>query len=126
MAFGTAAVAGRSSNSKRCQLMNTSSGPTYLYITLSAFQHLLNLIRSSLIKSGAKSPDFAQRLAHLDELARSANSLARKFRSGMFARASGERVPQKPVIVAHHFKRVISAYRKNAATHLRLFSGVYP
>ena len=89
-----------------------TSIPTKLPIILHNHSFILHIFRSHLVKSN--SPDLALRLAHLDEQRRSAGALARKFRAGLYARASGEQRQSKTVNIKH-MKKLIAAYHKNAA-----------
>ena len=75
---------------------------------------ILHIFRSHLVKSN--SPDLALRLAHLDEQRRSALALARKFRSGLYARASGEQRQATTTVNIAYMKKLIGKYNKNAST----------
>ena len=82
------------------------------------------ILRAELLKAGqAGSPNFAERLAHLNEMFRQATNLARNYRSGRFARASGEEPRPPATIDTHGFKKLISRYHKSEArkTALELF-----
>ena len=94
---------------------------------INAYKHLVNMIRSSLVKMGGSSPDFAERLAHLDEMNRVATLMARNFRVGRYARASGEERREPTTINTRGWRKVIKAYRKSTARAraLELFAGVY-
>ena len=89
-----------------------TSIPTKLPIILHNHSFILHIFRSHLVKSN--SPDLALRLAHLEEQRRSAGALARKFRAGLYARASGEQRQSKTVNIKY-MKKLIAAYHKNAA-----------
>ena len=91
-----------------------------------AYKQLLGMIRSSLVRCGAGSPDFATRVAHLDEMNRQASKLARNFKSGRFARASGEeRDATTSTVSFRGWRKLIKAYRKSELRRLALerFSG---
>lgn len=74
---------------------------------------ILHIFRSHLVKSN--SPDLALRLAHLDEQRRSAGALARKFRAGLYARASGEQRQPTTTVNISSMKKLITAYHNNGA-----------
>ena len=91
-----------------------TSIPTKLPIILHNHSFILHIFRSHLVKSN--SPDLALRLAHLDEQRRSAGALARKFRAGLYARASGEqRQTTTTTINISYMKKLIAAYHNNGA-----------
>ena len=94
---------------------------------ISAYKHLLGLIRSALVKAGGTTPDFAGRLAHLNECHWRASGLARNFRKGKYAKASGEDRKAPSTVDTRAWKKVIKAYRHSPAREeaLQLFSGVY-
>lgn len=94
---------------------------------INAYKHLLRMIRSSLMKTGGTSPEFAYRIAHLDEMNREATTLARNFKSGIYARASVEERRAPTTVNARGWRNLIKAYRKSAARAkaLELFSGVH-
>ena len=94
---------------------------------INAYKHLLRMIRSSLMKTGGMSPEFAYRIAHLDEMNREATTLGRNFKSGRYARASGEERRAPTTVNTRGWRNLMKAYRKSAARAeaLELFSGVY-
>ena len=87
---------------------------------INAYKQLLGMIRSSLVRSGPGSPDFATRVAHLDEMARSATKLARSFKSGRFARASGEERDATTTVSFQGWRKLIKAYHKSELRRLAL------
>ena len=95
---------------------------------INAYKQLQRMIRSSLMKTGGKSPEFAYRIAHLDEMRSEASTLSRNFKSGRYARASGEERRAPTTVNTRGMRNLIKAYRKSAARAeaLQLFSGVYP
>lgn len=92
-----------------------------------AYKHLLGMIRSELVKAGGRSPNFAERIAHLDEMHRQATVLARNYKAGRFARASGEERREPTTVDTRGWRQLIKAYRKSVAraTALQLFSGMF-
>ena len=48
---------------------------------INAYKQLINMVRSGLVKAGTRSPEFSERIAHLDECKRGASALARDFKS---------------------------------------------
>ena len=89
-----------------------------------AFKHLLAMIRANLTTQGANLTNFAQRMAHLDELHRDASALARKYKAGLFEKAS-QPTPRKKSIDVQGWRSLIKAYRKSAhrASALKQFAG---
>lgn len=83
------------------------------------------MIRSSLVRCGPGSPDFATRVAHLDEMNRMASKLARQFKSGRFARASGEERDATSTVSFRGWRKLMTAYRKSDLRKVALerFSG---
>lgn len=88
-----------------------------------AFKHLLAMIRANLTTQGANLTNFAQRMAHLDELHRDASALARKYKAGLFEKAS--QPTRKKSIDVQGWRSLIKAYHKSAhrASALKQFAG---